>query len=62
MAVHHFRALRKLTPADGNVRAYTNRLQTEAFEEAEPQDRVGTQDLPHQHLLVVHLENFDDEL
>jgi hypothetical protein len=59
MAVHHFRVLRKLALAYGHVRADLDGFQAQTFEEAEPEDRVGTQDLPYQHLLVVHLEHFD---
>jgi hypothetical protein len=62
MAVHHFRALRKLTPTDCNVCAYANRFQTQAFEEPEPEDGIGAQDLAYKHLFVMHLENLDDEI
>ena len=33
-------------------------FQTQTLEESESQDRIAAQDLPHQHVLVVYLENF----
>ena len=37
-------------------------FQTQTLEESESQYRIAAQDLPHQHVLVVYLENFDGEI
>jgi hypothetical protein len=62
MTVDHFSVFGKLAMCYCDVRIDHYSFQTQTLEESESQYRIAAQDLPHQHVLVVYLENFDGEV
>ena len=58
MTVDHFSVFGKLAMCYCDVSIDHYSFQTQTLEESESQDRIAAQDLPHQHVLVVYLENF----
>lgn len=46
----------------GDVSINRNSFQTQTLEESESQNHIASQDLPHQHMLVVYLENLYGEV
>ena len=41
---------------------HNNAFQTQTLEEPEPQDHIASEDLPHQHMFVVYLQNLYGEV